>query len=1023
MNFMNISIFRFRCSYGLLLSCAGFLWLSLCIFNESIGHADTPLMRTFGARLGFSAHIYNLAQDPDGVIWAAQDGGGVIAFDGKETKRYTTREGLPSNTVNNVMLDSRNRIWASVSQFSPVWMPYDSLKGWRRTSEASFTTSNHVIETKAREILVATDRGVFEFVDERWQQCEFMKEFPSDEIHLAFLMEDSRERLFGISKSGKVWRFRPGKPVMLWQASREMAKPMKLLEGKDGRIFITGYRKGLLELDDSDQVRSARPEHDLVGENRVVNAMITTSDGREVIGTWGDGILILENGGIVQSHNKTNGFPIAQVESIFEDREGNLLISGLGGGLVQLVDPRNSKFRNITTTDGLASEVVWDIQRDAENVFHVLSSGNYLTSFYPDGSIRTVELTSKGVGPSMWGLREGRNGLLWVFGVGGAYLLDADLRIMYSLTSKRSPAFKQVNNLYETADGRRLVLTTGNGLLIQYPDGSLETFGKEDWAAGALYEMALDDKGRFVFASDLGVAVFDPVEKKGRLIKKYETNRLNGLMGVARDRSGRIWFASGRGAICWHHDVFRLYTVADGLPNDNAYLVVADDEDGIWIGTSEGVARVSPEGKVRSYGYADGMLNAETNQNGGYLDTDGTVWFATPNGIAGIHPSKMPAKRKISLASIQQIEVNGQPLPELNRYIRSGDTFRITLPHDKNDATFMYRACHFTHPDGLTFQTRLFGADSTWSKETGIRQISYKKIPPGNYRFAVRACDPDHVCTNSYAATELTIVPPYWQRLWFRAFLIVAGLISVMGYTRFRLFALRKQRNELEKLVEARTQEIREMTLRDPLTNLRNRRYIHEFMSDRGMRPCFAAGDRRRKSGEVYGLMMMDIDHFKRVNDTYGHESGDCVLLQLGNLIEDCLRAGDVVCRWGGEEFLIVASGINDHAALKLAERLRKTVEKTKFRITNGRSISLTCSIGVASYPFSFGREEPLDWEQVRNLADLALYRAKETGRNQAMLLRIGKHWSQCENRERFLADLQWALDRGYVKLKHPKDP
>ena len=159
----------------------------------------------------------------------------------------------------------------------------------------------------------------------------------------------------------------------------------------------------------------------------------------------------------------------------------------------------------------------------------------------------------------------------------------------------------------------------------------------------------------------------------------------------------------------------------------------------------------------------------------------------------------------------------------------------------------------------------------------------------------------------------------------------------------------------------------------DPLTLVFNRRYLDRHLSEE----CARA----RRFNLPLSVLLLDIDHFKRINDTFGHPAGDQVLAAFAGLVKQQLREPDIVTRYGGEEFMVIATQTPRQGAVDLAERLRTTVESQRFSLHNvaggTAKISLTCSIGVAS----FGNE--IDHaEKLILAADENMYRAKHQGRN-----------------------------------------
>ncbi|HET6330830.1 MAG TPA: GGDEF domain-containing protein [Holophagaceae bacterium] len=178
--------------------------------------------------------------------------------------------------------------------------------------------------------------------------------------------------------------------------------------------------------------------------------------------------------------------------------------------------------------------------------------------------------------------------------------------------------------------------------------------------------------------------------------------------------------------------------------------------------------------------------------------------------------------------------------------------------------------------------------------------------------------------------------------------------------------------------------KLKELSLQDTLTGLKNRRFLMEFMGPESER-ILRSWAPESAAEQSLAIVMLDLDHFKQVNDTHGHAAGDAILQQLSQLLMGTLRRHDLVIRWGGEEFVLVARGADRGYALMLAERIREKVEAHTFSLPDGKPLMKTCSIGYSLFPFSTKQPHLLGWEQVLSLADVALYRAKATGRNRAL--------------------------------------
>ena len=162
---------------------------------------------------------------------------------------------------------------------------------------------------------------------------------------------------------------------------------------------------------------------------------------------------------------------------------------------------------------------------------------------------------------------------------------------------------------------------------------------------------------------------------------------------------------------------------------------------------------------------------------------------------------------------------------------------------------------------------------------------------------------------------------------------------------------------------------LHQQSIRDPLTGLFNRRYMDAALQQEG--------NRASRNGAQVGIVMLDVDHFKRFNDTYGHEAGDEILRVLGKLLRDHFRESDIVCRYGGEEFIVILPDITAEQCRTKAEQLRALVEGSAYIFSDNEKLAITISLGVALFP--------LHGEEIRAVvkaADDALYQAKEKGRN-----------------------------------------
>jgi len=241
------------------------------------------------------------------------------------------------------------------------------------------------------------------------------------------------------------------------------------------------------------------------------------------------------------------------------------------------------------------------------------------------------------------------------------------------------------------------------------------------------------------------------------------------------------------------------------------------------------------------------------------------------------------------------------------------------------------------------------------------------------------------------------------RRLWMiaGAALVLLGVLAVLMYLRMR---------ELNRTLVKHEALLRAHSERDALTGLANRRQFREVMRVRG-------GDSAFKGA----LLMVDVDHFKRVNDHHGHAAGDRVLVEVARRLAAAMRGDDLVARWGGEEFLVFAPNVDGAELDHLAERVRVAMNQTPVVLENGTALEVSVSIGYAAFPLP-ASHVPVTWEQAVNLADLSLYTAKNQGRNCAVGI-IRTTAATGDALRDVEADIAQARQEGRVTLKVSPEP
>ncbi len=212
----------------------------------------------------------------------------------------------------------------------------------------------------------------------------------------------------------------------------------------------------------------------------------------------------------------------------------------------------------------------------------------------------------------------------------------------------------------------------------------------------------------------------------------------------------------------------------------------------------------------------------------------------------------------------------------------------------------------------------------------------------------------------------------------------IAGILDqareLLVIRNMRLSHEANEAKERAEVLENRTRTLEEQSRRDGLTGLYNRRYL-----DLALAKEF---DQATVHGWPLTIAFLDIDHFKMINDSFGHQAGDEVLVSMARILITHVRQTDVVARYGGEEFLLVLPGMGESTASKLMERLVGVIREHPYRLSNGQTIQITASVGVATH--IRGCPSFQTCEELVQAADRAVYAAKHEGRDRVVVYRRG---------------------------------
>ena len=920
---------------------------------------------------------------------------------------WTTRDGLPHNSINAIAQDKQGFLWFGTWQ-GPVRFDgkdFDIYDDIRVTGLPDIGIFSIALNPCDDSIYVAGARGgISRFHDNRWLPLEsappFINEVEIDE-NCTIWVSSSEQGLINYENNERVSQFTtdnglPANNVYqaridaasnLWAATagglavkQSGETQFKKIEGlpanrirklfidNDGQLLV-GTGSGIYR----QQGDSFTFEKLLPNVNYTISAINRTQDGALWLGTYRNGVLRFFNGEL-QQVTTDNGLPNNHVLDILEDHEGSVWVS-THGGLMQF---RRSLFTTMQSHNGLAGDFVRSVYEFDNKLYVGTSSG---ISTLTESRLATFEAPHPLANQSVLSFAEFNDQLLIGTYTNGLFIWNGS-QVTEHLTTQ---------NALQSEEVRAIVASNQYGLFLGSPKGVTHLRKTETGWQSRMITTADGLQNNYIttlrligdtlwVASVSGVSLVDLQASSDSQwqVRQLDFSALHNaqLTFQISQKGPYVFLATDRGLI-YHHQKNNTWDIINrdqGLPFDNYLAMSFDGDANIWLGSNRGAIFIAHDvfedflnGETTQLTYqrfteVDGMGSSQVNSGGPAMirGKNGRVWMSTARGVSSVAPSDLKAMVQIAPpAVIASVTADNQRV-----------SYGSRIPADTQRLVVNYAGLGYLMADHIEYQVRLVGFDDQWLSRGSMTTSEYTSLPANDYVFQVRAAYPGGAWSEPVSFSFTRSEHP-WQQPWFWLTIILAATGVVTMLVRARIRFLSNQRAQLERMVAEKTKELKGLARQDALTQLGNRRAFDEQLQYEVKR-C-------ERSAQPLSLAIIDVDHFKSINDRFLHIIGDQVLIELSTLLSNMLRDVDYIARWGGEEFALLMPETNAKEALLAAERIRQTIEDASF-IHLANDLAVTVSIGVAS------SEHYPNHSALLVAADKALYKAKQCGRNRTEL-------------------------------------
>lgn len=795
-------------------------YLLICAQWQIFGQQKDFVFEQITSEAGITFNAVScIVEDDDGFLWFGT-ASGLYHYNTSEIIQYSfdpLKENTPpSNKITNLYKDEQGRIWIctdrGVSYFDEDTNSFSRLTFKERDQFLNDRSVSYLLQYQDDEFLIVIDELLYYFdISE-----PLMREIKigAQPHRVSFLGRMENDQIYVGTRDGKVF-LNQADIADFTPFYHAVSNPVTTISYINHTIWI-GFEEAGVDVVDPAGKLLTRYRKEFSGEQHIssnrIREIVKRKNGEIWIGS-GQGISVIDTEGIHNiNQSLLNGLPHIAVFDLCVDQNDGVWVGTWSGGLAYYSE-HNYKFPHIRVTrnnEDVSRSVVSSFAEDNHGNIWVGIENYALEKFDPGSMTFIKNNTSPG---SQWPVSR----------IKSISTANSDQHWMGTLYEglwyEKDNQFRRVGDIAGifssvlAVDDGVWIGTRLSGLIfyesatdrfVHYRAGERGSISSD-----RIWDVFQDSKGNLWICSDFGLSVkYRGAAGFERFFYNESTNSLSRNLNytITEDRNGELWIGTAGAGI----DIFdpktrsfRKFSLNASIENAEVYCILQDQQANMWFSTNQGIYVYYPKtNTLRNFKEHDGILGKQYHPNSGFISSAGKLFFGGGNGFNIIDPSTVKQNPLVPEVFLSKLLINNKPLEEQQpRFINSrfpAAINSIELAYNQNSLTIGLVANNFIKSSGNKFRYRMENYLDEWIETTHNSDVSFTKIPPGNYILEVLASNSDGVWSTVPKEFHIKIAPPFWLS-WY-AYLLYGVLLISGSFLLLREFRFREQ-SRAEKLL------------------------------------------------------------------------------------------------------------------------------------------------------------------------------------------------------------------------------